>query len=225
MSGSEERDVSGIDVKKYSREEAQEIIASLDFEKLDGILPAIAVDDEGRILMLAFMNKEALEKTLEEGMMHYWSRSKKRLWLKGEESGHFQHVLGICADCDFDSLLFRVKQVGNTCHTGEYSCFHNEISPFRGGSEVLSEIEGVIEERMRNPKAGSYTTSVLRKGIREAAKKVSEEAAEVALAAVAEDKERTVYEAADLLYHLLLLLKMKGTSMGDVCMELAKRRQ
>jgi phosphoribosyl-ATP pyrophosphohydrolase/phosphoribosyl-AMP cyclohydrolase len=225
MSGSEELDVSGMDVKKYSRKEALEISASLDFEKLDGVLPAVAVDDEGKILMLAFMNKEALEKTLEEGMMHYWSRSRKRLWLKGEESGHYQYVLGIYADCDFDSLLFRVRQVGNACHTGEYSCFYNEINPFRGGAEVLSEIEGIIEERMQKPRAGSYTTSVLLKGIREAAKKVSEEATEVSLAAVAEDKERTIYEAADLLYHLLLLLKMKGTSMGDVYMELAKRRQ
>ncbi len=225
MSGSEELDVSGMDVKKYSKKEALEISASLDFEKLDEILPTMAVDEKGKILMLAFMNKEALEKTLEEGMMHYWSRSKERLWLKGEESGHYQYVLGIYTDCDFDSLLFRVRQVGNACHTGEYSCFHNEISPFRGGVEVLSEIEGVIEERMRKPKAGSYTTSVLRKGIMEAAKKVSEEAAEVSLAAVAEDKERTIYETADLIYHLLLLLKMKGISIGDVYVELAKRRQ
>lgn len=225
MSDSDEIDVSAMDVKKYSKKEALEVAASLDFEKLDGILPVMAVDEEGRILMLAFMNREALQKTLEEGMMHYWSRSKNRLWLKGEESGHFQYVLGIYTDCDFDSILFRVKQVGNACHTGEYSCFHNEISPFRSGAEVLSEIEGVIEERMQKPKAGSYTSSVLRKGIREAAKKVSEEATEVSLAAVAEDKERTIYEAADLVYHLLLLLKMKGTSMGEVYLELAKRRQ
>ncbi len=225
MSGSEEQGFAGRDVKRFSKEEAQEIVSSLDFKKLDGILPAVVMDDEGRILMLAFMNKEALEKTLEEGMMHYWSRSKGRLWLKGEESGHFQYVLGVYADCDFDTLLFRVKQVGNACHTGEYSCFHNEISPFRGGAEILSEIEAVIEDRMQRPVAGSYTSSVLRKGIREAAKKVSEEAAEVSLAAVAEDEERTVYEAADLIYHLLLLLRMKGTSMGDVYRELAKRRQ
>jgi phosphoribosyl-ATP pyrophosphohydrolase/phosphoribosyl-AMP cyclohydrolase len=225
MSGSEEAETIGKGVKKYSSEEAMEIVSSLDFEKLGGILPAVAMGEGGQILMLAFMNKEALQKTLEKGMMHYWSRSKKRLWLKGEESGHYQYVLGIYADCDFDSLLFRVRQVGNACHTGENSCFHNEISPFRGGAEVLSEIEGVIEERMRKPKAGSYTTSVLRKGIKEAAKKVSEEAAEVSLAAVAEDRERTVYEAGDLVYHLLLLLKMKGTSMGEVYAELAKRRQ
>jgi phosphoribosyl-ATP pyrophosphohydrolase/phosphoribosyl-AMP cyclohydrolase len=225
MSGSDEMEVSGLDVKRYSREEALDIVASLDFKKLDGILPAVAVDDEGRVLMLAFMNREALAKTLEDGMMHYWSRSRKRLWLKGEESGHYQYVLGIYADCDSDSLLFKVRQVGPACHTGEYSCFHREISQFRGGAEVLSEIEDVIEDRMREPKAGSYTSSVLKKGIREAAKKVSEEASEVALAAVAEDRERTIYEAADLLYHLLLLLKMKGTSMGDVYMELAKRRQ
>lgn len=217
--------IAGTDAKKYSREEALEVVASLDFEKLDGIIPVVTSDEEGRVLMLAFMNREALEKTLEEGLMHYWSRSKNRLWLKGEESGHYQVVLGIYADCDFDSLLFRVRQEGNACHTGEYSCFHNGISPFTGGVEVLSEVEGVIEERMKKPKAGSYTSSVIRKGIREAAKKVNEEAGEVALAAAAEDKERTIYEAADLVYHLLLLLKMKGTSMGDVYKELSKRRQ
>jgi phosphoribosyl-ATP pyrophosphohydrolase/phosphoribosyl-AMP cyclohydrolase len=225
MSGSEDGGVSEMEGIRFSKEEALEVMENLNFEKLDGILPAIAVDEKGRVLMLAFMNSEALEKTLEDGMMHYWSRSRKRLWLKGEESGHYQYVLGVYADCDNDSLLFRVRQVGTACHTGEESCFHREIWRFTGGPEVLAELESVIEERIREPKEGSYTTKVLAKGMREAAKKVSEEAAEVSLAAVAEDTERTVYEAADLLYHLLLLLKMKGASITDVYTELAKRRK
>lgn len=225
MSGFEGERMSGVEGIRFSREDALEFVNSMDFEKLGGILPAIAADEKGRILMLAFMDREALTKTLEEGKMHYWSRSKRRLWMKGEESGHFQYVLGVYADCDNDSLLFRVRQVGTACHTGEASCFHRVVRSFAGGPEVLAELEGVIEERMKEPKEGSYTSRVLAKGIREAAKKVSEEAAEVSLAAVAEERERTIYEAADLLYHLLLLLKMKGASMQDVYAELAKRRK
>lgn len=217
--------MSGMEGIRFSREDALEFVNSMDFGKLGGILPAIAADERGRVLMLAFMDREALTKTLEEGKMHYWSRSKRRLWMKGEESGHFQYVLGVYADCDNDSLLFRVRQVGTACHTGEVSCFHRVVRSFAGGPEVLSELEGVIEERMKEPKEGSYTSKVLAKGIREAAKKVSEEAAEVSLAAVAEGRERTIYEAADLLYHLLLLLKMKGASMQDIYAELAKRRK
>jgi phosphoribosyl-ATP pyrophosphohydrolase/phosphoribosyl-AMP cyclohydrolase len=215
-------DIGGV---RFSKEEALELESSLDFEKLNGIIPAIAVDENGRVLMLAFMDKEALAKTLEEGMMYYWSRSRKRLWLKGEESGHYQYVLGVYMDCDSDSLLFRVRQVGNACHTGEVTCFHWEIKPFSGGPEVLTELEAIIDDRIETPRAGSYTTKIVVKGMREAAKKVSEEAAEVSLAAVAEDEGRTIYEAADLLYHLLLLLRMKGVFIKDVYSELAKRRK
>jgi phosphoribosyl-ATP pyrophosphohydrolase/phosphoribosyl-AMP cyclohydrolase len=210
---------------KFSEDETAKIVGSLDFSKLQGILPALAVDENGRVLMLAFMNREAVERTLKTGMMHYWSRSRKRLWMKGEESGHHQYVLGAYSDCDDDSLLFRVHQVGPACHTGEKTCFFKILREFSGGPEVLGDLEEVIRDRMQNPVEGSHTSDVIRKGIKQAAKKVGEEATEVAVAALAEDTERTVYEAADLLYHLEILLQMKGTGIGEVYGELARRRK
>jgi len=210
---------------KFTEEEIRKIVDGLNFEKLQGIIPAVTVDEDSRVLMLAFMNKEALEKTLRTGRMHYWSRSKKRLWMKGEESKHYQYVLGAYTDCDNDSILFKIHQVGPACHTGKYTCFYRSLREYKSGSEILRELEAVIQDRMRNPKEGSYTSRVLKAGMKEAAKKLSEEASEVSVAALAEDKERTVYEAADLLYHLVLLLQMKGVNMGGVYRELWKRRK
>jgi len=208
----------------FTDDEIGKIAGGLDFEKLSGIIPAITVDEGGRVLMLAFMNKEALKKTLQTGMMHYWSRSRKRLWMKGEKSKHYQYVLGAYTDCDNDSILFKVRQVGPVCHTGELTCFYKALKEYRGGFEILEALEALMRDRMKNPKEGSYTSKVIKAGIKEAAKKVSEEAAEVAVASLAEDKERTVYEAADLIYHLLLLLQMKGTNMNAVFKELWRRR-
>ncbi|MCX8182654.1 MAG: bifunctional phosphoribosyl-AMP cyclohydrolase/phosphoribosyl-ATP diphosphatase HisIE [Candidatus Methanomethyliaceae archaeon] len=209
---------------KFSESEIRKIVEILNFEKLNGIMPVVTVDQYERVLMLAFMNKEALEKTLRTGMMHYWSRSRQRLWMKGEESGHYQYVLGVYADCDVDSLLFKVNQVGKACHTGKDTCFHNAIKEFQAGAGILKELEEVIAERISNPKEGSYTSSLASKGVREVAKKVGEEATEVAVAALSEGKDRTVYEVADLLYHLVLLLKMRGAGLEDVYSELRRRR-
>jgi len=209
---------------KFTDYEISKIAGGLDFEKLSGIIPTIAVDERGRVLMLAFMNREALERTMRTGVMHYWSRSRKRLWMKGEESKHYQYVLGVYTDCDSDSILFKVRQVGPACHTGEPTCFYKALKEYRGGSEILEVLEVLMRDRMKNPKEGSYTSKVIKAGIKEAAKKVSEEAAEVSVAALAENKERTVYEAADLMYHLLLLLQMKGTNMDEVFEELWRRR-
>ena len=210
---------------KFSEDEIKKTADKMEFGKLNGILPAVTIDENGRILMLAFMNREALERTMRTGMMHYWSRSRQKLWLKGEESTHYQYVLGAYVDCDSDSILFRVHQVGPACHTGEMTCFYNALREYRGGPEVLGELESIINDRMQNPKEGSHTSKVIQKGMKEAAKKVGEEATEVAVAALAEDKERTVYEAADLLYHLMILLQMKGVKIADVYRELAERRK
>jgi len=210
---------------KFTEGEIRKIVDGLDFEKLQGIIQAVTVDEDGKVRMLAFMNKEALERTLRTGMMHYWSRSRRRLWMKGEESKHYQYVLGAYTDCDNDSILFKVHQVGPACHTGEETCFYRTLKGYRGGSEIVKELEAVIQDRMRNPREGSYTSRVLKAGMKEAAKKLTEEAAEVSVAALVEDKERTVYEAADLLYHLILLLQMKGVKMGDVYRELWSRRK
>jgi len=210
--------------KKFTEAEIEEIAGRLNFEKLGGIIPAVTVDEHGRVLMLAFMNREALQKTLRTGMMHYWSRSRGRLWMKGEESKHFQHVLGAYADCDDDSLLFKVRQEGNACHTGRGSCFYKPLSDYRTGAEVIRELEEVVDERMRSPKEGSYTSRVIASGMKEAAKKTGEEGVEVGIAALAEDDGRTASEAADLVYHLILLLKMKGIGMKEVYEELSRRR-
>ncbi|MEM2001082.1 MAG: bifunctional phosphoribosyl-AMP cyclohydrolase/phosphoribosyl-ATP diphosphatase HisIE [Candidatus Methanomethylicaceae archaeon] len=209
---------------KFSEPEIKKIVGSLNFEKLNGIIPVVTLDKDEKVLMLAFMNREALEKTLRTGMMHYWSRSRQRLWMKGEESGHYQYVLGVYVDCDADSLLFKVNQVGHACHTGEDTCFHTPIREFQGGAGILKELEEVITERISCPKEGSYTSSLVSKGIGEVAKKVGEEATEVTVAALSEGKDRTVYEVADLLYHLVLLLKLKGASLEDVYRELRRRR-
>ncbi|MEJ5292661.1 MAG: bifunctional phosphoribosyl-AMP cyclohydrolase/phosphoribosyl-ATP diphosphatase HisIE [Candidatus Methanosuratincola sp.] len=206
-------------------EEIERLVKSLDFAKLGGIIPAVAVGEDGRVLMLAFMNEEALRRTLNTGLMHYWSRSRKRLWMKGEESGHHQHVLGVYVDCDSDSLLFKVRQSGNACHTGEETCFHRPVVEHLAAWEAPAELERVVEDRIMNPREGSYTSKIASGGLSKAAKKVGEEGVEVALAGVAEGKERTVSEAADLIYHLIILLKMKGLGLGDVYRELRKRRR
>ncbi|MEN3035418.1 MAG: bifunctional phosphoribosyl-AMP cyclohydrolase/phosphoribosyl-ATP diphosphatase HisIE [Candidatus Methanosuratincola sp.] len=210
---------------RLSSEEINSLVKSLDFEKLGGIIPAIAVGEDGRVLMLAFMDEEALRRTLSTGMMHYWSRSRRRLWMKGEESGHYQYVLGVYADCDSDSLLFKVRQVGNACHTGEGTCFHKPVVDHLAAWEVPAELERVVKDRIANPRDGSYTSKIASGGLAKAAKKVGEEGVEAALAGVAESEERTISEAADLIYHLIILLQMKGISLEDVYSELRKRRR
>ncbi|MBC7127038.1 MAG: bifunctional phosphoribosyl-AMP cyclohydrolase/phosphoribosyl-ATP diphosphatase HisIE [Candidatus Methanosuratus sp.] len=210
---------------RLGSEQIDGLVKSLDFAKLGGIVPAIAVGEDGRVLMLAFMNEEALRRTLSTGMMHYWSRSRKRLWMKGEESGHYQYVLGVYADCDSDSLLFKVRQVGNACHTGEGTCFHKPVVEHLAAWEVLSELERVVKDRIENPRDGSYTSKIASGGLGKAAKKVGEEGVEAALAGVSESRERAVSEAADLIYHLIILLQMKGISLEDVYSELRKRRR
>lgn len=211
--------------KKFSEGEISKIVESLDFKKLGGIVPSITIDDAGRVLMLAFINEEALQKTMRTGMMHYWSRSRRKLWMKGEESGHYQYVLGAYADCDSDSLLFKVRQVGNACHTGKGSCFYKPIADYKTGVDLLWELEQMMGERMAAPKEGSYTSKIIAAGMKEAAKKTGEEAVETGIAALVEDGGRTASEAADLVYHLLLLLKMKGIGMEQVFEELRRRRR
>ncbi|MDI9643892.1 MAG: bifunctional phosphoribosyl-AMP cyclohydrolase/phosphoribosyl-ATP diphosphatase HisIE [Candidatus Verstraetearchaeota archaeon] len=218
----EETENAGV---RIGAEEINKLVGSLDFAKLGGIIPVVVVSEDGKVLMLAFMDEEALRKTLSTGMMHYWSRSRKRLWMKGEESGHYQYVLGVYADCDSDSLLFKVKQVGKACHTGEATCFHKQVVGYLAPWEVLTELEEVVKERISSPREGSYTSKIASGGLVKAAKKVGEEGVEAALASVAEGKDRAVSEAADLLYHLIILLQMKGVSLEEVYRELKKRRK
>ncbi|AVX19401.1 MULTISPECIES: bifunctional phosphoribosyl-AMP cyclohydrolase/phosphoribosyl-ATP diphosphatase HisIE [Carboxydocella] len=198
----------------------------------DGLLPAIVQDVHTReVLMLAYMNRQALERTLATGRTWFWSRSRQQLWNKGETSGHYQLVREIAYDCDADALLIKVEQVGVACHTGEYSCFHNRLSfgereeqESLAGSEILVELWRVIKERQETRPEGSYTAKLFNQGLDKILKKVGEEAAEVIIAAKNRQPEEVAWEAADLIYHLWVLLAEQGMEPARVYRELAKRR-
>ena len=193
-----------------------------------GLIPVIAQDDAtGQVLMLAYMNKEAFEITVREGIMTYYSRSRKCLWKKGDTSGHYQYVRSLTADCDNDTILARVIQIGAACHTGEYSCFFNDIVKCGESSAnpytVLEDVMKVILDRKDNPKEGSYTNYLFDKGIDKILKKVGEEACEIVIAAKNPEPEESKYEIADFLYHVMVLMALKGLSWEDVMEELANR--
>lgn len=199
----------------------------------NGLVPAIAQDVKtGAVLMLAYMNEQSVRLTLETGYATYFSRSRQKLWRKGEESGHVQRVRAIRYDCDGDTLLLQVEQEGVACHTGEYTCFHNTLKALDGegeaakgqGSAVLQEVFNVILGRMANPVEGSYTNYLLDKGVEKIAKKVGEEATETVIAAIKANKDELRYEASDLLYHLLVLLAQQGVTLEELWAELASRR-
>jgi len=197
----------------------------------NGLIPVITQDYKTkRVLMLAYMNKEALEKTLETGYAHYWSRSRKCIWKKGESSGNTQRVISIKYDCDEDALLMEVEQKGVACHTGNYTCFYRDIyqteeAPLSFSSEILEEIYSVIEERIRDMPENSYTASLIREGEDAVIRKIGEEAVEVILAFKNKNKIELIAESADLLYHLLVVLAFKEVKLNEVWKELAKRRK
>ena len=201
-----------------------------DIEKLKfdekGLIPAIVVDDEtNQVLTLAYMNKESLGISLEKKKTCFWSRSRQELWLKGETSGNYQHIVSITADCDMDALTVRVKKDGPACHTGEESCFFNtvfeneEIAPAFRVDGLVKTIEG----RKLDPKEGSYTTYLFEKGIDKILKKVGEECTEVIIAGKANDKAEAIYEISDLMYHVLVLMIEMGISVDDILKELSSR--
>lgn len=195
---------------------------SLDWSKSDGMLPAIVQDaDTGAVLMLAWMTQEALQCTLTDGYATFHSRSRKRLWRKGETSGNSIAVVEVIADCDRDTLLVRGRPVGPVCHTGTSNCF--DTSPAHRPAEFLHTLEAIIEQRIRNPPATSYTAATYARGVTRMAQKVGEEGLEVALAAVQSDRRALVSESADLVFHLLLLLRAEGLSLADVTRELQSR--
>lgn len=207
--------------------------AALDFEtpaldklawaKLDGLLPAIVQDaDSHRVLMLGYMSREALAKTLELRQVTFFSRSKQRLWTKGESSGHVLTLVGLEVDCDNDTLLVQARPQGPTCHLGTASCFPS--APGNDSDNVLGDLDALIRLREADRPPGSYTTKLFDSGIKRIAQKVGEEGLETALAAVVEDDEALLGEAADLVYHLLVLLRMRGLSLADVERVLAARR-
>ncbi len=194
-------------------------LETLAWEKQDGLLPAIVQDaDSHRVLMLGYMSREALRKTLELRQVTFFSRSKQRLWTKGESSGHALSLVSLEVDCDNDTLLVQARPHGPTCHIGTQSCF-----PSAPGSE-LGDLDALIRRREADRPPGSYTTKLFESGIKRIAQKVGEEGLETALAAVVEDDAALLGEAADLAYHLLVLLRMRGLSLADVERVLAARR-
>lgn len=196
--------------------------ATLDWEKGQGLIPAIVQDAKTQqVLMLGYMNAESLAKTLETGNVTFYSRSRQKLWRKGEESGNVLDVVSVQSDCDSDTLLIKANPKGPTCHRGFTSCFSEQGAE---GVGFLAELEKVIADRAQNPSDDSYTSSLFRKGIARIAQKVGEEGVEVAIAAVSRDDKLTE-EAADLLFHLLVLLKAANLSLDDALDVLIARRR
>jgi phosphoribosyl-ATP pyrophosphohydrolase/phosphoribosyl-AMP cyclohydrolase len=193
-----------------------------DFEKGNGLLPVIIQDfDTNKVLMLGYMNEEALQKTQAEGLVTFFSRSKNRLWTKGESSGNFLKVKQISIDCDEDTLLIKVAPQGPVCHTGTDTCFSEKNE----GSAFLFQLESVIKDRKLSLNDDSYTASLFKKGINKIAQKVGEEAVELVIEAKDDNKELFLGEAADLLYHYLVLLSAKDFSLSDVIETLSKRHR
>lgn len=193
-----------------------------DFEKSEGLIPAIIQDtDTRKVLMLGYMNDEALQKTLEEKRVTFYSRSKQRLWTKGESSGNYLEVKDIRIDCDDDTLLIKVNPAGPVCHTGADTCFSEKNE----GSAFLHQLESVIIDRKLNPDESSYTSSLFKKGINKIAQKVGEEAVEIVIEAKDDNKDLFLGEAADLLYHYLVLLAAKDIKLDEVLDLLKGRHQ
>ena len=204
----------------------------IDFDKMGGLVPAIIQDATTRnVLMLGFMNEEAYQKTLATGHVTFWSRTRKTLWTKGETSGHYLNLVDMKIDCDNDTLLVRVNPIGPTCHTGTDTCWGEENTPLSAlhtqdaasPLPFLAELQDFIEQRKHEMPEGSYTTSLFNKGINKIAQKVGEEALETVIEATNGTTDHLVYEASDLLYHLIVMLTEKGLRIEDVAEELHRR--
>ena len=199
-------------------------IDKLKFDE-NGLIPAVVVDAvTKKVLTVAYMNKESLRISMEKGLTCFWSRSRQELWLKGETSGNYQHIVSITADCDMDALTVVVEKEGPACHLGTDSCFENVLWESEDRHEFsLEALMKLIEGRKSEKKEGSYTTYLFEKGIDKILKKVGEENTEVIIAAKADDKKETIYEIADLAYHVMVLMIEMGISLEDIHKELASR--
>ena len=198
-----------------------------------GLVPAVVQDAaDGRVLMVAYMNRESLEKTVETGRTWFFSRSRNQLWNKGETSGNFQEVEEILVDCDADTLVVKVRQHGPACHTGNPTCFFRKVSEngeladyeAPATASILDEVYAVVKDRMENPKEGSYTNYLLDTGIDKILKKVGEECSETIIAAKNEEPSEIALETSDLLYHLIVMIAERGMTMDDIYAELKHRR-
>ncbi|MBR2397036.1 MAG: bifunctional phosphoribosyl-AMP cyclohydrolase/phosphoribosyl-ATP diphosphatase HisIE [Bacteroidaceae bacterium] len=195
----------------------------IDFEKMGGLVPAIIQDNVTRkVLMLGFMNKEAYDKTVETGKVTFWSRTRNCLWTKGETSGNFLNVKEILLDCDKDTLLIKARPEGPVCHTGADTCWNEQNSV---DLNFLSYLQDFIDRRFREMPEGSYTTSLFKSGVNRMAQKVGEEAVETVIEATNGTDDRLIYEASDLIYHLIVLLTSKGHRIEELAAELVKRHK
>ncbi len=206
-------------------------IAQIKFDK-NGLVPVVVQDaSSGQVLMLAYANQEAIQKTIDTGKSHFWSRSREKLWMKGEESGNVQEIVEIYYDCDIDTILYLVNQDGVACHTGEKSCFYRsfsgeKIAPEFGQSssgKTLDEVYEVIVDRKLNPKDGSYVSGLFEKGLDKILKKLSEESGETIIASKDNDKREIIYETADLWFHTMVALAYFGITPNDIYEELGRR--
>jgi len=202
------------------------LVDEIDFAKGNGLVPAIVQDaGSGAVLMLGYMNREALEQTLARKRAVFFSRSKQRLWEKGETTGHTLDVVDVALDCDADTLLITAHPRGPACHNGTLTCFGNEMRTAAGGIAFLATLEQVVEQRATQKPEASYTARLLEKGIAKVAQKVGEEGVETALAGVSDTNEKVIEESADLLFHLLVLLRARGVPLRDVVAKLESRHR
>lgn len=194
---------------------------NIDFNKTDGLVPVIIQDEQTlEVLMLGYMNQEAYDKTVQEKVVTFFSRSKNRLWTKGETSHNYLHVKAMHIDCDNDTLLIKVKADGPTCHTGSRSCFQTEYN-----QNFLMQLENIIADRYENPKEGSYVDKLRKKGLKKITQKVGEEGVEVVIAALYETETELIDESSDLLFHLLVLLREKGLNLSQIAKNLEERHK
>ncbi len=233
--GAGDGDPASSGVREYYLDDGiarEKLTAAITWDELkkgpDGLVPVVVQDHRtDEVLMVAYMNEEAYNTTIATGRMTYYSRSRQELWIKGETSGHYQYVRSLTADCDLDTILAKVKQVGAACHTGARSCFFNSIASrserYKNPQQVLDDVYAVIADRKVNPKEGSYTNYLFDKGIDKILKKCGEEATEIVIAAKNPNDNEIIYEISDFLYHVMVLMVEKGVTWEEVTDELARR--
>jgi len=216
-------------VLQLNEAEVEDFVKKVNFEKAKGLVPVVVQDaSDDKVLMQAFMNEETLRLTLKSGKMHYWSRSRGRIWLKGEESGHHSLVQNAILDCDNDAILFKVQQIGAVCHTGRETCFHKPViveEERMVDAKIIERIFEVIMERIRSPTEKSYVSQLTAKGEDAVLQKIGEETVELILATKDNRPEEIVHEAADILFHVLVLFAQKGFELRGIFEELEHRHQ
>jgi len=214
---------------KLNKKEIDDFVAKVNFAKGNGLVPAVVQDaSTNRVLMQAYMNEEALRLTFSSGRMHFWSRTKGRIWMKGEESKHYSLVENAVLDCDDDAILFKVQQVGAVCHTGEETCFHKPLKTEKEhvvDSRMLERLFEVIKERIRSPSEASYVSRLTSKGEDAVLQKIGEEATELILAVKSDNPKEATLEAADLIFHVLVSFAHKGYDLNSIFEELDRRHK